>query len=324
MTLDQVKETIQLFADGARRAREAGLDGVELHAANGYLFTQFLSAAINDREDEYGGSLENRARFLLDVIRAIRKEVGSDFHLQVKTNAIDHDNVLNPFGNKGNTLEDGIQVCKWAEEAGADSLHISIGSLFPHPLNPPGDLPLDYSTRSYGAMLASGMYSFRNYLFFRYRVLRPLFLFLWGLLKRGVHSPPLSVEAVEDPEIRQRLEAFQGINLENAREIKKNVNIPVLCTGGFQQASFIRAALSEGYCDGVTIARPLLANKDLVNEIFAKGKDLPDRPCTYCNKCAVYAIAHPIGCYELSRFDHDYDKMIEEAMSVYKPTGFEE
>ena len=58
---------------GARRAREAGLDGVELHACNGYLFTQFLSSAINDRDDEYGGSLENRARFLLEVIRAIRR-----------------------------------------------------------------------------------------------------------------------------------------------------------------------------------------------------------------------------------------------------------
>lgn len=76
MTLTEIKETIQYFADGARRAREAGLDGVELHSANGYLFNQFLSSGINDRQDEYGGSLENRARFLLDVIKAIRKEVG--------------------------------------------------------------------------------------------------------------------------------------------------------------------------------------------------------------------------------------------------------
>ena len=56
------------FAAGARRAREAGLDGVEIHGANGYIFTQFLSSAINDREDEYGGPLENRARFLLETV----------------------------------------------------------------------------------------------------------------------------------------------------------------------------------------------------------------------------------------------------------------
>src|SRR5687768_15999505 len=76
MTTKETKEVIQQFADGARRARLAGLDGVELHASHGYLFTQFLSSGINDREDEYGGSLENRARFLLEVMHAIRKEVG--------------------------------------------------------------------------------------------------------------------------------------------------------------------------------------------------------------------------------------------------------
>ena len=74
MTLPQIRETVAQFADGARRAREAGLDGVELHAANGYLFTQFLSSAINDRTDDYGGPLENRARFLLDVVAAIRRD----------------------------------------------------------------------------------------------------------------------------------------------------------------------------------------------------------------------------------------------------------
>ena len=100
---------------GARRAREAGIDGVELHGANGYLITQFLSSAINDREDEYGGPLENRARFVLDIIRAIRKKVGHDYHFQVKISAIDHDNVIIPFRKAGNTLEESIQVCKWID-----------------------------------------------------------------------------------------------------------------------------------------------------------------------------------------------------------------
>src|SRR5919198_4148881 len=63
---EQLREVVETFAAGARRAREAGLDGVELHGANGYLFTQFLSSGINDRDDEYGGSLHNRARFALE------------------------------------------------------------------------------------------------------------------------------------------------------------------------------------------------------------------------------------------------------------------
>ena len=137
MSKADIDRTVKAFADGAWRAREAGLDGVELHAANGYLFTQFLSSGINDRTDEYGGSLHNRARFLMDVIGAIRDRVGRDFHLQVKLSAIDRNNVI-PWEGKGNTLADTVQVAKWCEALGADALHVSSGSLFPHPLNPAG------------------------------------------------------------------------------------------------------------------------------------------------------------------------------------------
>src|SRR5438094_5037894 len=99
----EIDHLVQAFAAGAWRAREAGLDGVELHAANGYLFTQFLSSGINDRQDQYGGSLENRARFVREIIAAIRAEAGPDFHLQVKLSAIDYNNVI-PWEGRGNTL----------------------------------------------------------------------------------------------------------------------------------------------------------------------------------------------------------------------------
>src|SRR5690242_17375632 len=110
MTTADIKETVTAFAEGARRAREAGLDGVELHGANGYLITQFLSSAINDRHDEYGGSLQNRARFVLDIVKAIRKKVGNDFHLQMKISAEEHNNSLAflKFEGRGNTVEDSI------------------------------------------------------------------------------------------------------------------------------------------------------------------------------------------------------------------------
>jgi 2,4-dienoyl-CoA reductase (NADPH2) len=295
MTRDEIRMVVRQFADAARRVREAGLDGIELHACNGYLINQFLSSGINDRKDEYGGSLENRTRFLLEIMAAVRKEVGDDFHFQVKISAVDHNNALAFWEKKGNTLEDSIQVCKWVEEAGADALHISMGSTFPHPLNPPGGFPLDHGARTYGTMIPSGIYTFRNFLLFRYRPLRPIFNFLWNRTK---------------PDI------IEGINVDEAYEIKKQVKIPVLCTGGFQTASYIRKVITDGYCDGVAIARPLVANNDLV-KIFAAGKDLPDKPCTYCNKCLVHAISDPLGCYELSRYDGDYERMISEIMSVF-------
>ncbi len=301
MTLDEIKATIQHFADGARRAREAGLDGVELHGANGYLITQFLSSAINDRRDEYGGSLENRARFVLDIIRAIRRAVGDDFHLQVKISAADHHNAVIFWDKPGNTLEDSIQICKWIEEAGADALHVSTGSMFPHPRNPAGGLPIDVASGTYDTMLSSGLYTLRNYLLARSRLLRPILRFLWNRTQGGT---------------------IEGINANDAGAIKKHVTIPVLCTGGFQTASYIRQVIREGYCDAVTIARPLIANNDLV-KVFAQGKDRPDRPCTYCNKCLVNVLENPLGCYELSRYDGDYENMIREIMSVFEPNGFE-
>src|SRR5499426_3364165 len=125
MTLDDIRETVNAFAEGARRAREAGLDGVELHGANGYLITQFLSSAINDRHDEYGGSLQNRARFVVEIVQAIRARVGRDFHLQMKISAIEYNDALLPEEKPGNTLDDSTQVCKWLKEDGVDAIVVS-------------------------------------------------------------------------------------------------------------------------------------------------------------------------------------------------------
>jgi 2,4-dienoyl-CoA reductase-like NADH-dependent reductase (Old Yellow Enzyme family) len=301
MTPAEIREVVECFAAGARRAREAGLDGVELHAANGYLITQFLSSGINDRRDEYGGPLENRARLLLDIIRAIRREVGDDFHLQVKISAVDHNNAVIFWEKKGNTLSDSVQVCRWVQEAGADAIVVSTGSMFPHPRNPAGGLPVDVAAETYDSMLSSGLYTFRNYLLARYKLGRPIFRALWNRTVRNV--------------------TVEGISLADAREIKRAVSIPVLSTGGFQTASVIRDAISSGACDAVTIARPLIANPDLPKQ-FAAGKDRPDRPCTYCNKCLVNVIENPLGCYEPARFGGDTAAMIREVMSVYEPTAF--
>jgi len=295
MTRQEIKETVQAFADGARRARQAGLDGVELHGANGYLITQFLSSGINNRRDEYGGSLENRARFLREIVTAIRREVGHDFHLQVKVSAVDFNNVI-PWEGKGNKLEDTIEVCKWVEEDGANAVHISTGSLFPHPLNPPGDFSFDTIVNTYDTMIASGMYTLRNYFLFRYKVLRPIFYLLWFRMKWG--------------------KPVEGIGADYARAIKQHVKIPVISTGGYQTASFIRRHLEEGYFDAVAIARPLIANNDLVQQ-WERGFDQPERPCTYCNKCLLNAPKNPLGCYELSRFDGDYEAMLKQILSVY-------
>jgi 2,4-dienoyl-CoA reductase-like NADH-dependent reductase (Old Yellow Enzyme family) len=298
MTRTQIDEVVAAFARAAGRARDAGLDGVEVHGANGYLFTQFLSSAINDRRDEYGGSLENRARLLLDVVRAIRSAVGVDFHLQVKISTTEYGNGFFPWSRRGNMIEDSVQVCRWLEQAGADAIHVSAGNAFPHPRNPAGAFTPREVKRTYDTMLSSGRHAFRNYVLFS----------LWPfnrLLERRWSVPAEQVE---------------GANLADARAVKQSVTIPVLCTGGFQTASVIDAAIERGDCDAVTIARPLVANPDLVR-LFAAGHDRAPRPCSYCNKCLFNVLEHPIGCYDERRFA-SRDEMIRELYTVFEPPAF--
>lgn len=170
MTVSEIKETVGQFAEGARRAKDAGLDGVELHGANGYLITQFLSSGINDRRDEYGGALPNRTWFVLEIVRAIREKVG-DFHLQMKINAVDHNDWLYPWEKQGNRLEDTIEICNILEDNGfgVDAFHISSGSTFPHPRNPPGNLPITESQRWYDGMLSQGVTTRLNWYIFNSR-----------------------------------------------------------------------------------------------------------------------------------------------------------
>ena len=111
--------------------------------------------------------------------------------------------------------------------------------------------------------------------------------------------------------------AKSGISLEDARAVKEAVRIPVICTGGFQTASVIAEAIETGACDGVTMARSLIANPDLVRW-FERGHDRAPRPCTYCNKCLFNFVENPLGCYDDRRFD-SRDEMIREILSVYEP-----
>lgn len=294
----EIDDAVEQFAAAAGRAVRAGVHGVELHSGNGYLFTQFLSAAINDRKDEYGGGLPNRARFLLRVIDAIRERVGPTYPLIVKLTAADHHNAVTPWlfwEGQGNTLDDAVQVAKWCEEHGASAIHVTTGNLFPHPRNPPGPLPMKETARLYDVMLSSGEHTLRNYVMFRF--MPALGQYLWQRTIEGV--------------------AYEGINLDDSARIKAAVKIPVLCTGGFQTGSFIRDAITGRKCDAVTVARPLIANPDLPR-ILERGEEVSQKKrCTYCNKCLVHVLEDPLGCYEQSRYD-SYEEMIRCVMDFYE------
>ena len=119
LTVKEIAEIVNCFAEAALRARKAGFDGVEIHGAHGYLVSQFLSRSYNKRQDSYGGNLANRTRFLVEVIKAIKKAVGGDYPVWCRINGME-------YGvNEGITLEEAQGTARMAQEAGSDAIHVS-------------------------------------------------------------------------------------------------------------------------------------------------------------------------------------------------------
>jgi 2,4-dienoyl-CoA reductase-like NADH-dependent reductase (Old Yellow Enzyme family) len=121
MDQSDIEEVIERFITSARLVKQAGFTGVQIHCAHGYLLSQFLSPKINQRQDQWGGSLENRARIIRRIIVGVREAVGADFPIGVKLNSAD-------FQKGGFSLEDCITVASWLGEDGVDLLEISGGT----------------------------------------------------------------------------------------------------------------------------------------------------------------------------------------------------
>jgi 2,4-dienoyl-CoA reductase-like NADH-dependent reductase (Old Yellow Enzyme family) len=120
LTTKEIDDIIVAFAHAARRCKEAGFDGVEIHSAHGYLLNQFFSPLSNNRNDEYGGSVNNRINIHLKVIEAVKSEVGEDFPVLLRLGASD-------YMDGGITIEDSLVAVKEFEKAGIDILDISGG-----------------------------------------------------------------------------------------------------------------------------------------------------------------------------------------------------
>lgn len=121
LTKNEINEIVKAFGDGARRARSWGFDAVQLHGAHGYLINQFLSPHTNLRTDEYGGTIENRCRFLLEVYRKVRETVGEDYPVLIKLTGSD-----NLEGGLENA--DAVYAARKLAQAGIDAIEISAGT----------------------------------------------------------------------------------------------------------------------------------------------------------------------------------------------------
>ena len=138
LTIDEIKELVQSFADAAKRVVDVGFDLVEIHAAHGYLIHQFLSPLSNQRSDEYGGSFENRTRFMVEIAKAVRTSIPDSMPLFVRISATD-------WLEGGWTLDDSIDLAKVLREIGVDLIDVSSGgtsSGAPVPVGPGYQVPL--------------------------------------------------------------------------------------------------------------------------------------------------------------------------------------
>lgn len=224
MTKAEIEEYIQGFAMGAKAAKDAGIDGVEIHAVHeGYLLDQFTIRNYNHRQDEYGGSLENRLRFPCEIVKAIKKECGEDFPVSIRYSVKSYTKGFNrgavpgeTFEEFGRDYEESFQVAKMLEEAGYDMLDCDNGTYdawyWPHP---------------------------------------------------PVYMP-------------------KALNLDDVAELRKHVNIPVICGGRFDDPSLADEAIAQGRIDMMGMGRPLLADADRANK-FKEGREDDIRPCISCH-----------------------------------------
>ncbi|MEG0297275.1 MAG: NADH:flavin oxidoreductase [Clostridium sp.] len=122
MAKEEIKSLVNDYAKAARRIKESGFDGVEIHGGHGYLLSQFLSPYYNKREDEYGGSIENRGRIIFEIFEAMREAVGKDFPILIKLNSADY------VKEGGLTQDDSLYVAKKLADLGIDAIEVTGGN----------------------------------------------------------------------------------------------------------------------------------------------------------------------------------------------------
>ncbi len=137
MSDEQVSSTVDNFIRAAERAREAGFDGVQLHAAHGYLIHEFLSPRTNLRQDRWGGSFENRLRFLTEIYLGIRRRLGDEYPVMIKVNA-------NDYLEDGIGIEEACRITESVSSMGFDAIEISAGTWESHFFMSRGDIPKNY------------------------------------------------------------------------------------------------------------------------------------------------------------------------------------
>lgn len=242
MITDEMKKVSDDFADAALKMRKAGFDAVELHMGHGYLLSQFLSPRTNKRKDAYGGTVSNRARFPLEVLRNVRDKAGEDFPVFVKLN-------LNDGFRNGFTLDDCKYVTAELEKNGCSALILSGGFTSKTPFYlMRGDVPLK------------------------------------GMIKNGTSVAEKITMALFGPLIIKKYPFEPNFFLDQAKEIRKITDMPLVYLGGVDSREGIVEILNAGF-DFIAIGRPLIHDSNFLLKLA--NNEIDKTECNRCNECVV-------------------------------------
>jgi len=260
-----IERIIEAFTQAARRVKESGFDAVQLHAAHGYLINQFLCPHTNRRKDKWGGSIENRMRFISEIYERTRKCVGNDFPILIKISAYDHmKNGLKP--------EEGIAMAKKMAEMGFDGIEVSCGIGEDGGSTLRGDIPFDVILDEWDMYKNKG--------------------FLFGFIMRKFGS-----------KLMKPVPFTQGYNRESAKNIKEQVNVPVFLVGGMIDPVFMEDTIHKGEADYISLCRALVTDPKFPNKIREGSRELSR--CIHCNLCLFYLTTRSVRCYQGKRMKSD-------------------
>lgn len=247
-TRDDITDVVNAHADAARFAIESGFDAVEIHLGHNYFASSFLSPLINRRNDEFGGSLENRAKVARGMVLAVRRAVekeGTPIAVTAKLNMSDG-------VRAGISTEESLQTAKWLEsDGGLDAIELTAGSSLVNPMYLfRGDAPVKQFANAFKPPLRWGI-RITGKKFFREYPYREAYL------------------------------------LRDAKLFRAELKMPLILLGGITNRETMDLAMAEGF-DFVAMGRALLAEPDLINRIEADGEaHSVFSACTHCNQCVT-------------------------------------
>jgi 2,4-dienoyl-CoA reductase-like NADH-dependent reductase (Old Yellow Enzyme family) len=253
----EIEDIIDCFVKSIGRAKEAEFTGVQLHAAHGYLLSEFLSPFLNKRKDRWGGSVENRFRIVREILQRSREKVGH-FPIWVKVSAFDEN-------RNRRELEEMIKGCQMLQESGCDAIEVSCGYGFKgfDTIRVP-KIPVD-------AMLAL-LPDFKNYSSFK-----------------------KSVFKIIVPLLIKKYKPIHNYNVKSAERIKKNVNIPVIVVGGIRKLEDIKNIIENTEIDFVSMCRPFIIEPNIVNK-FQEHQSVESK-CIDCGYCLLGVASKKLKCY---------------------------